>query len=76
MANVRTSQETHYVTATEPNRLMRSIGFRRWYNNITITILGISHRPIFYLKHAMVNVRTSQETHYVTATEVNAIYRF
>jgi hypothetical protein len=34
----------------EPNRLMLSIGFWRWYINITITIRDIIHRPVFYLK--------------------------
>jgi hypothetical protein len=36
----------------EPNRLMLSIGLRRWYISITITILDIIHRPIvLYIKH-------------------------
>jgi hypothetical protein len=30
---------------------MLSVGLRRWYINITITILDIIHRPVFYLKH-------------------------
>jgi hypothetical protein len=34
----------------ESNRLMLSIGLWRWYINITITILDIIHRHIFYLK--------------------------
>jgi hypothetical protein len=34
----------------EPNRLMLSIGLWRWYINMTITILDIIHRPVFYLK--------------------------
>jgi hypothetical protein len=29
---------------------VRSIGLWRWYINITITILNIIHRPVFYLK--------------------------
>jgi hypothetical protein len=29
---------------------MLSVGFWRWYINITITILDIIHRPVFYLK--------------------------
>jgi hypothetical protein len=29
---------------------MLSIGLWRWYINITITILDIIHRPVFYLK--------------------------
>jgi hypothetical protein len=37
--DVRTSQETRYVSATEPNRLMLSIWLWRWYINITITIV-------------------------------------
>jgi hypothetical protein len=47
----------------EPNRLKRSIGLWRWYINITVTIQDIIHRPAFYLKQALDNVRTSQETH-------------
>jgi hypothetical protein len=47
---------------------MRPEGLWRWYINITITILDIIHRPVFYLKHLMDNVRTSQETYYVSAT--------
>jgi hypothetical protein len=35
----------------EPNRLMVSTDLWRWYINITITILDIIHRPVFYLKH-------------------------
>jgi hypothetical protein len=34
----------------EPNRLMLSIGLCCWYINITITILDIIHRPVFYLR--------------------------
>jgi hypothetical protein len=36
----------------EPNRLMLSLGLRRWYINITITILDIIRRLVFYLKLA------------------------
>jgi hypothetical protein len=32
----------------EPNRLMLSVGLWRWYINITITILDIIYRPVFY----------------------------
>jgi hypothetical protein len=35
----------------EPNRLMLSIGLWRWYIYITITILDIIHRPVFYLTY-------------------------
>jgi hypothetical protein len=28
---------------------MRSTGLREWYINITVTILDIIHRPVFYL---------------------------
>jgi hypothetical protein len=34
----------------EPNRLMLSVGLWRRYINVTITILDIIHRPVFYLK--------------------------
>jgi hypothetical protein len=30
---------------------MRSVGLWRWYINITVTILDIIRRPVFYLKH-------------------------
>jgi hypothetical protein len=30
---------------------MLSTGLWRWYINITITILDIIHRPVFYLKY-------------------------
>jgi hypothetical protein len=33
-----------------PIRLMLSIGLRRCYINITITVLDFIHRPVFYLK--------------------------
>jgi hypothetical protein len=34
----------------EPNRLMLSVGLWRRYINITIIIVDIIHRPIFYLR--------------------------
>jgi hypothetical protein len=42
------------------------------YVNIISAIMGIIHRLIFYLKHTEDNVRTSQETHYVFATNPTA----
>jgi predicted Zn-dependent protease with MMP-like domain len=59
MNSVRTSQEAHYVSATEPNRL---ILFRE-----TVAVYcenNTEHTDI---------VRTSQETHYVSATEPNRL---
>jgi hypothetical protein len=35
----------------EPESLMPSIGVCLRYINITITIMGIIHRPVFYMKH-------------------------
>jgi hypothetical protein len=55
---VRTSQETHYVSATEPNRIML---FRE-----TVAVYCESHTEHIYI-HTN-SVRTSQKTHYVTAT--------
>jgi hypothetical protein len=69
MDNVRTSQETHYVSTTGPKRLMRSTGLRRWYINVTIIFPVIIHRHVLYIKHTTDNVRTSQETYYLSATE-------
>jgi hypothetical protein len=51
-----TLQVSPYLTGNtlhlryEPSNLMLSIGLWRWYINITITILDIIHRPVFYLK--------------------------
>jgi hypothetical protein len=60
--------------------IVRSVALQQWYTNITITILDFIN--FFYLKHDVsskclkqrnVNkiyrfVRTSQETHYISAT--------
>jgi hypothetical protein len=45
---------------------------------ITVTILNIIHRPVFYLKHMKGNVRTSLEAPYVSTMSptINAFYRF
>jgi hypothetical protein len=64
---VRTSQETHYFSATESNWLMISIGLRVCYINIIITILDNTSHSVFYLNCTVDIVRTSQETHYVSA---------
>jgi hypothetical protein len=79
---IRTSQKTHYVSATKPDRLMLSIGLWRWYINITITILDIICRPVLYLKLKWTQlyrfVPTSPEIMIILceAQQVNAIYRF
>jgi hypothetical protein len=54
MGNFYASQESHYVSTTEPDRLMLSTGLCRRYINVTITILDIIHDPVFYLKHMRV----------------------
>jgi hypothetical protein len=59
---VRTSQETHYVSATETNRLML---FRE-----TVTVYCENHT-----EHTD-TVRTSQETYYVSATQTNRLMLF
>jgi hypothetical protein len=59
---VRTSLETHYVSATETNRLMV---FRE-----TVSVYCENHT-----EHTN-TVRTSQETHYVSATETNRLMLF
>jgi hypothetical protein len=43
----------------EPNRLMLSIGLWRWYINISVIILGIIHRPVFYLEQDVSERETS-----------------
>jgi hypothetical protein len=76
-----TSQETQLHFRYEPKRLILSIGLWRWYINITITILDIIRRRVFYLKLST----TLQGCLYLTgntitsplrAQQVNAIYRF
>jgi hypothetical protein len=59
---VRTSQETHYVSATEPNRLMLL--------GETVAVCCENHT-----EHTDI-VRTSQETHYVSATYPNRLMLF
>jgi hypothetical protein len=56
---------------------MLSIGLWCWYINITITILDIIHRPVFYLKLNWTQlykfVRTSYETHLRPRYEPNRL---
>jgi hypothetical protein len=59
---VRTSQETHYVSATETNRL-------KLFGE-TVAVYCENH-----MEHTD-TVRTSQETHYVSATETNRLMLF
>jgi hypothetical protein len=59
---VRTSQETHYVSATEPNRLMLF--------GETVAVYCENHT-----EHTD-TVRTSQETHCVSTTEPNRLMLF
>jgi hypothetical protein len=59
---VRTSQESHYVSATEPNRLMLF--------GETVAVYCENRT-----EHTD-TVRTSQETHYVSATEPNRLMLF
>jgi hypothetical protein len=47
---------------------LRCIAIGRWYNSITVAILDIVLRPVFYLKHTVDNVPSSQEAHHVSAT--------
>jgi hypothetical protein len=59
---VHTSQETHYVSATEPNRLILF--------GETVAVYCENHT-----EHTD-TVRTSQETHYVSAKEPNRLMLF
>jgi hypothetical protein len=56
---VRTSQETHYVSATEPKRLMLF--------GETDAVYCENHT-----EHTN-TIHTSQDTHYVSATEPNRV---
>jgi hypothetical protein len=59
---VRTSQETHYVSAADPNRLMLS--------GETVAVYCENHT-----EHTD-TVRITQETHYVSAAETNGLMVF
>jgi hypothetical protein len=59
---VRTSHQTHYVSATEPNRLMLF--------GETVAVYCENHT-----EHTD-KVRTSQETHYISATEPSRLMLF
>jgi hypothetical protein len=48
-------------------RSILSAYLRELYLTVTIIIMDIIHRPVFYLKLAVDNVLTSQETQYVSA---------
>jgi hypothetical protein len=63
---VRTSQETHYVSATKPNRLML---FRE---TVAVYRENLTEHTDIYIN----SVRTSQETHYLSATELNRLMLF
>jgi hypothetical protein len=65
---VRTSQETHYVSATEQNRLML---FRE-----TVAVYSENHTEHTDTLCGQNAARTSQETHYVSATEPNRLMLF
>jgi hypothetical protein len=62
--SVRTSQETYYVSATKPNRLML---FRE-----TVAVYCENHTKQIHTN----SVRTSQETHYISATKPNRLMLF
>jgi hypothetical protein len=60
---------------------MLSIGLWRWYINITITILDIIHRPVFYLKlnSTLLGLSVPHRKHITSqlrARQVNTVYRF
>jgi hypothetical protein len=86
---IRTSQETHNVSATEPNLLMFRGKPRCFlWGKVTLRLtvgqsecLGIDHPsgtcdqillPVGFLLYKNA-IRTSQERHYVTATEPNLL---
>jgi hypothetical protein len=58
---------------------MLSIGLWPRYVNITITILDIIHRPVFYLKLNSIDLSSSNIEHIkspLRAQQVNAIWRW
>jgi hypothetical protein len=64
---VRTSQETHSVSTTEPNRLMLF--------GETVAVY-CENRTEHIIRCVGTSVRTSQETHYASATEPNRLMLF
>jgi hypothetical protein len=75
MNSVRTSQETHYVTAKKTNRLMLFWETVAVYceNRMKQTNTLCEQNAEFWYVNP---VRTSQETHYVSATKPNRIMLF
>jgi hypothetical protein len=77
MNSVRTSQETHYASATKPNRLMlfgETVAV--YYENHTEhtnTLCGQNAEFKIIYKNS---VPTSQETHYVSTTKPNRLMLF
>jgi hypothetical protein len=77
-------RKKHIRLRYEPNRLMLSIGLWQCYINITMTILDIIHRPVFYLKLSWTHLNSiglsvphrKHITFPLRAQQVNAIYRF
>jgi hypothetical protein len=67
-SSVRTSQETHYVSATKPNCLIlfREVTAVRIIRNTQIHCVG----------RMQSSVHASQETHYVSATKPNRLMLF
>jgi hypothetical protein len=68
--SIRTSQETHYVSVTMPNRLML-FGKQSLFTVRTIR----DTQTHFQIIHKN-SVRTSQETHYVSATKPKRLMLF
>jgi translation initiation factor IF-1 len=72
---VRTSQETHHLTATKPNQLMlfgETVAvYCENHTEHTDTLCG-QNEDFWYVNP----VRTSQETHHVTATKPNQLMLF
>jgi competence CoiA-like predicted nuclease len=68
--SVRTSQETHYITATKSNRLMLFIV--RTIRNTQIHFVGRILISVIYIY----SVRASQETQYVSTTKPNRLMLF
>jgi hypothetical protein len=59
---------------------VRSIGLWRWYINITITILDIIHRPLFFKTHLNSTGLSVTHRKHITSPlrdqQANAIHRF
>jgi hypothetical protein len=75
--SARTSQETHYISATKTNRLMLiretvAVYCEHHMEHTNTLCVGRKQSSVIYINSA----RTSQETHYISASKSNRLLLF